>query len=214
MNVIEAINERRSTRAFLPDPVERDKLTAILEAAARAPSWANSQPWEVFVATGATLERIKAGYLEKYASKTPPATDMPMPPAWTQAAKDRRQGLSDGMARVCGEAAKRFGALNREMFNAPAVVFVCMDKVLSHWSLYDIGAYAQNLMLAAVENGLGAIPAITLVLYPDVLRREMRIPDNLKVTIGIAIGHIDKAHRINDFSSERVPFDEATHFFD
>ncbi|MDR2089364.1 MAG: nitroreductase [Clostridiales Family XIII bacterium] len=214
MYVIEAIRARRSTRAFRPDPVERDKLAAILEAAARAPSWANSQPWETFVATGRTLARIKEGYLEKYASKTPPAPETPFPAAWTQAAKDRRNRLNDGMVRACGDAAKQFGALNQGMFNAPAVAYVCIDKVLSPWSLYDAGAYAQSLMLAAFEEGLGTISAITLALYPDVLRREMHIPDNLKVTIGIAIGYIDKENKINDFVSERAPFDETTHFFD
>ena len=214
MNAIEALYARHSTRAFLADPVEKDKLLAISEAAVRAPSWANSQPWEVFVATGATLAGIKKAYLEKYEAKEAPAPETPMPAAWPQASKDRRRLLDEGLKRVCGEAAKQFGALNQSMFNAPAVAFVCMDKSLSEWSLYDIGAYAQSLMLAALEQGLGAIPAITLVLYPDVLRRELRIPDNLKVTIGIAIGYIDKRHGINAFVSDRVPFDETTHFFD
>jgi nitroreductase len=214
MNVIEALYARHSTRAFLAEPVEKDKLIAVLEAAVRAPSWANSQPWEAFVATGATLDRIKKAYLEKYAAKEAPAPETPLPVAWPQASKDRRKLLSDGMAHACGDAVKQFGALNRSMFNAPAVVFVCMDKLLSEWSLYDVGAYAQTLMLAALEKGLGTIPAITLVLYPDVLRREMNIPDNLKVTIGVAIGYIDRQHRINDFVSERVPFGETTHFLD
>jgi len=43
MNVIEALNARHSTREFLPIPVEKEKLTAVLEAASRTPSWANSQ---------------------------------------------------------------------------------------------------------------------------------------------------------------------------
>ncbi|MDR2770497.1 MAG: nitroreductase [Clostridiales Family XIII bacterium] len=213
MNVIEALNARHSTRAFLADPVEKEKLIAVLEAAARAPSWANSQPWEAFVAAGETLRRIKKAYLDKYAAKEAPAPETPIPAAWPQASKDRRKLLDEGLARTCGEAAKQFGALNRNMFNAPAVVFVCMDKTLSPWSLYDIGAYAQSLMLAALEQGLGAIPAITLALYPDVLRREMNIPDNLKMTIGIALGYIDKANGINGFVSERAPFEETTHFF-
>jgi nitroreductase len=214
MNAIEALYARHSTRAFLADPVEKDKLIAVLEAAARAPSWANSQPWEVFVATGATLDRIKKAYAEKYADKAPPAPETPLPAAWPQASKDRRKLLNEALARACGEAAKQFGALNQVMFNAPAVAFICIDKLLSHWSLCDVGAYAQSLMLAALEKGLGTIPAITLALYPDVLRREMSIPDKLKVTIGVAIGYIDKQHGINKFVSERAPFDETTHLFD
>jgi len=41
LNIIEALNARRSTRAFLPKLVEKEKLTAILEAASRTPSWAS-----------------------------------------------------------------------------------------------------------------------------------------------------------------------------
>jgi nitroreductase len=78
-----------------------------------------------------------------------------------------------------------------------------MDKTLSEWSLYDIGAYSQSFMLAALEQGLSTIPAITLTLYPDILRRELAIPDNLKITIGIAVGYADKEHGINKLVSSR-----------
>jgi nitroreductase len=69
MNVTEAINECHSIRAFLPKPVEKDKPDAVLAASVRAPSWANTQLWEIFVVTGSTLERIKEGYRQKYADK-------------------------------------------------------------------------------------------------------------------------------------------------
>ncbi len=99
------------------------------------------------------------------------------------------------------------------MFNAPTVIYICMDKVLSQWSLYDIGAYSQSFMLAAVEQGLSTIPAITLAQYPKVLRRELNIPDNLIITIGIALGYADKDNKINNFHSSRSPLEETVHFF-
>lgn len=214
MNVIEALNARHSTRAFLSTPVEKEKLLAVLEAAARTPSWANSQPWEVFVATGGTLERIRKAYKENYEQKATPAPETPRPPQWTEAAKRRQQQLHPDMVRDGGKDADQFGALNQAMFHAPAVVYLCMDKLLSEWSLYDLGAYSQSLMLAAVEQGLGAIQAITLMLFPEVLRRELKIPDNLKLTIGIAIGYIDKGHGINKFVSARDPLSETVRFLD
>lgn len=214
MNVIDALYARHSIRAFLPKPVEREKLNAVLEAAARTPSWANSQPWEIFVASGAVLDRIKSGYQQKYAEKAPMAPEIPRPAEWTQAAKQRQQQLGRDMERDCGEAVKNFGALNKAMFNAPAVIYICMDKILSEWSLYDIGAYSQSLMLAALEHGLSTIPAITLMAYPDILRRELSIPDNLKLTIGIAVGYADRDNPINSFVSARSPLGETVRFLD
>lgn len=87
-----------------------------------------------------------------------------------------------------------------------------MDKVLSEWSLYDIGAYSQSLMLAAVQYGLGSIPAITLTLFPDILRRELAIPDSVKVTIGIVTGYTDTQNGINNFVSARSPIAQTVRF--
>jgi nitroreductase len=212
MNVTEAINGRHSIRAFLSKPVEKEKLNAILTTALRAPSWANSQPWEVFVAAGAALERIKKGFQQKYADKAASAPETPRPLKWTEAAIKRREQLHVDMERDCGKAVEQFSALNQAMFNAPAVVYICMDKTLSEWSLYDIGAYSQTFMLAALEQGLSTIPAIMLTIFPDVLRQELKIPDNLKLTIGIAVGYADKGNGINNFVSGRKPLEETIRF--
>jgi nitroreductase len=214
MDVIEAIKNRRSIRAFLPKPVDKETLNAILEAASRSPSWANSQPWEIFVATGGALERIRAGYRDMYDKKVSGAPETSFPTSWTEAARKRQQQLYPDMLRDCGDIGEQFGALNQALFNAPAVVYICMDRILSEWSLYDIGAYSQSLLLAAFEKGLGGIQAITLTLYPDVLRRELGIPDNLKITIGIAIGYPDRDNKINNFVSSRSPLEETVRIFE
>jgi len=213
MKVTEALVQRRSVRAFLPTQVEEEKLNAIFEAAARTPSWANSQPWEVFVATGETLARIKTAYKEKYEEGVAGTPETPRPKEWSALAVERQKQLRPDMARDCGDAVEQFGELNQNMFYAPAVIYICMDKVLSEWSLYDIGAYSQSIMLTAKEYGLGTIPAMTTTVFPDVLRKELEIPDNLKVTIGIAIGYTDTEHGINNFVSARSETDKVVRFF-
>ena len=55
MEVTEAIRNRKSTRAFMPKPVDREIITSILECARWAPSGVNSQPWQVAVVTGDTM---------------------------------------------------------------------------------------------------------------------------------------------------------------
>jgi hypothetical protein len=80
-----------------------------------------------------------------------------------------------------------------------------MDTMLTEWSLYDIGAYPQRLMHAAVQKGLSTIPAITLMLYRTSCGGSFQFPTSLKLTIGIAIGYADNANRINNFASARGP---------
>jgi len=46
MDTIEAIEGRRSVRAYKPDPVPRDVLEKIMGATLKAPSWENTQPWD------------------------------------------------------------------------------------------------------------------------------------------------------------------------
>jgi len=58
MDVIEAIESRKSVRAFRPDPVPKEVLTKILEVALRAPSTDNTQPWEFIVAGGQVVQDI------------------------------------------------------------------------------------------------------------------------------------------------------------
>ncbi|SMC50188.1 nitroreductase [Papillibacter cinnamivorans] len=208
MNVTEALSARRSCRAFKPDPVNRSVILQLLEAAARTPSWANTQPWEVYVAAGDVLQAIKDGFLERFGSGTPPCPDLPRPKSWPEEHKKRTQQLTADMALAAGEAVKQFGQLNLKGFYAPAVIYLCMDKTLTPWSIFDLGAFSQSIMLEAAQRGLSTIPAVNLVHYPDVIRRELGIPDTLSVIFGIAIGYEDTSHPINAFRSARRPAGE------
>jgi nitroreductase len=59
MEIVEAIQKRKSIRAFKSDPVPQEILKKIMELALRAPSWANTQPWEFAIVTGKKLEEIR-----------------------------------------------------------------------------------------------------------------------------------------------------------
>lgn len=209
MSVSEALQIRRSCRAFKHDPINRDTLLTVLSTALRSPSWANSQPWELFVAGGDTLQKINQAYLESHRNNVPANPDIPRPKNWPASIITRRQELMSGISQAAGEAVKQFGQLNQKFFQAPAVIYLCMDKSLTTWSVFDLGAISQSIMLAAVEHGLATIPAVTLVHYPEVLRSELNIPDNFSIVLGIAIGYEDQEHPINKFRSTRRPLSDA-----
>lgn len=57
MDTLEAIRTRRSVRRYSDRPVEAEKLTAVLEAARMAPSWANMQCWRFVVIQDPAMKR-------------------------------------------------------------------------------------------------------------------------------------------------------------
>jgi len=83
MDVIDAILARHSVRDFSDKPVAKEIIMQILETATRSPSGGNSQPWEVFVASGATMEKIREMYKERSQSSAggsggPPRLPLPL----------------------------------------------------------------------------------------------------------------------------------------
>lgn len=63
MEFKEAVNYRQSIRYFTDQQIAPADLKEIVQLDQRTPSWANSQPWQAYVATGQTLEKIKAHHL-------------------------------------------------------------------------------------------------------------------------------------------------------
>ena len=59
MQLQEAIRSRRSIRQFLSKPVEEDVIQELIANSLWAPSWGNTQSWEVVVVTGQKLEEFK-----------------------------------------------------------------------------------------------------------------------------------------------------------
>jgi nitroreductase len=214
MDVREALNARYSCRAFTAEPVTRAEVEAIVAAASRAPSWANTQPWEVFVAAGEALERIRQGYLRRAEGGVERALEIAAPASWPEAHRARTAELMRVRFGVLGvspddaDARRRLMQRNFSLFHAPAVAWLCLDKALSPWSLYDLGAFAQSLMLAAAELGLDSVPAVMLAAYPDLVRAELGVPETLAIAIGIALGHADREDPMNNVRSQRRPLAE------
>lgn len=60
------VRTRQSIRQFLPTPMTESQIQTILADAQHAPSATNIQPWQVYVVSGETLNRLKNRILEKF----------------------------------------------------------------------------------------------------------------------------------------------------
>lgn len=222
MDVRDALNLRFTCRAFKEEPVSKEVLFKIMNDATRSPSWANTQPWEIFVAGGEVLESIRRNYMERFSKDVPINPDIPWVENWPHEMEERIQELGIQrfkhlkISRDDKNARNANYRLNFKFFDAPAVVYLCMKEDLTEWSIFDMGLISQSIMLAAQGYGVDSAPAVNLVAYPDVIREEIEIPNELAIIFGIALGYKDDKSPQNTFRSPRRPLKEVVniHGFD
>ena len=226
MDIAEAINERKSIRTFKTDPVPKDTLTEIMEQALRAPSWANTQPWEFAIAAGEPLEEIRKAVSEKIQGGELMNPDLSAPAGYPEPYDTRRRGVGKGLFEAMGipredkERRMKWGMEGMMMFGAPCVIFIYTDRSfymqddrLNVWPVFDCGLITENIMLLAPKYGLGTIPEIQAVAYPDVLKKTLALPESKMLVLGIAIGYPDLDHAVNTFRSNRDPLDVVTRWY-
>jgi len=220
MELLEAIQNRKSIRQFKADPVPRVILEEILQAALRAPSAINTQPWECWVAGGQTLQQLSRELYAEGAKGSPSRADFNLPEIWKDAYMNRMRengkrlfGLL-GIDRQDKEKRKAFALSMYKFFDAPQVVFLCLDSSLGDYSLFDCGCFAQNICLLAVSKGLGTCIQHSGVHYPDIIRKYVPIPVEKKILVAISIGYADEEAVVNRFRSNRELLEKVVHWED
>lgn len=222
--VEDVITGRYSCRAFLPDPVPREEIAAILSLASHAPSGTNIQPWKAWVLTGAALKRVSERLValcndpEASAAHSDPYPYYPK--SWISPYLERRRkvgfalygllGIQKGDARRMQEQHAR----NFKFFDAPVGLIFTVDTVLEQGSWLDYGMFLQTLMLAAKARGLDTCPQAAFIQFHRVLREELGIPDSQAVVCGMSLGHADPQAPENALRTERAPLEEWVQFRD
>ena len=141
MNTLDTIKARRSIREFKADPIERETIETLLEAAVLAPSAKNSQPWRFTVVVQEKRDEML---------------------------RVLRKGIENREAE--GEDIGTIQWTIQAMEQAPLTVLVHNADGIHPWkarkeheswwdiaTVQSVGAAIQNLLLAATELGLGSL---------------------------------------------------------
>ncbi len=220
MEALECITTRQSIRAFLDRPVERQVLEEVLEAARWAPSYKNSQPWEVVVLTGSRKAALTAMLLDLFARDEPPTPDIPEPGAWPPAEQARIEELYRTRAERFGidlsdpAVIRKAKQANFAFYGAPVAVYLFQEGSLSDWSLFDLGLFAQSFMLAAHAKGLGSVPQAFATDYAAQTKEFLGIPAGKRLVLGLSVGYPDTAAPANALRTGRDPVAAFTRWLD
>lgn len=219
MDVVDAIKQRRSYRAFKPDQVPLDILKKIMEQAIWAPSWANTQPWEFAVASGARLKEIQEGFVAK--GMQDPYSEVHRPYEFPEPymgriralqPKDRAEMTKEEMEARFMDNFRHYGATTC-IYLLVGRDFFQQSEGINVWSIYDCGSAVQNIMLLATSYGLGTVAQAQAVVYPDIIRKVLGITGDKLIALGIAIGYPDLDNPANQSRTTREPMEKVVTFY-
>lgn len=211
MKVTEAVNRRKTIRAFLSDLVEDSTIAELLEVAARAPSGGNVQPWRVYVLNGDSMVRFR----DHIADKRPGKPEYPVyPDSLWEPYRTNRFELGELMYEKLGipreDRPARLAQLakNYDFFGAPAAVFCFIDRGMGAAQWSDLGMFLQTFMLAAQEAGLDTCPQEAWAPWAETVQDFVGAPEDEMLFCGVAIGRADWDAPVNSLESPRMPLDQ------
>jgi nitroreductase len=214
LSAVEAVTGRRSIRRFLPTPVPQQTIRAVLQAASRAASGTNIQPWLVHVVRGASRDRLSRAVLAAAKAEDSSIEYGYLPERMNEPYLSRRRKLGHDLYALCGidrhdfDGRKAAMLRNYEFFGAPVGLFFTMERDMALGAWLDCGMFMQNVMVVARAYGLETCPQQAWCDYGAVVHRELSIPDNLIVLSGMALGYADPSAIENKLISDRIGVDE------
>jgi nitroreductase len=214
-----AICERRSVRGFLPKPVPRQVLEEVLALAQRAPSNCNVQPWRVYIASGHTIERLRAALVAAAMTADSPAMLAPVDEFFGDYRKKQIACAVELYGKMGVERGDRLGRFNASLrnfqfFDAPHVAYVCMSKSFGIGVALDVGMYVQTLMLVMRSRGIGSCAQASLRAFPGLVGTHLGIPDEEQILCGLSFGYEDPSVAANQARQPRDPISVNVFFRD
>jgi nitroreductase len=224
---------RRSTRDFLPTPVPQEIIDQILTDALTAPSWSNTRPFKIAVATGDVRDRISGEFLSRwtvlsrimrkglknklrliYSRYGLPTSNRTIVKPYVAELRPRAQRVGKELYELFGvkrgdrDARDKQWGKNYSFFGAPVEMFIYIHKSLHVYAASDAGLMMENLMLSAHGHGLGTCAQGAVNIWDDVVRKEFEITKDYRLLCGMAIGYPSDSP-VNTFKAHRIGADEV-----
>jgi len=219
-----AITTRRSIRAFLPTPVSRETIQDILRVAARSPSGTNTQPWRVYVLTGASKESLSRQLVAAFDDPQARALhteEYPYyPTEWRSPYVDRRRKVGWDLYRLLDIAKTDKARMhvqhrrNFEFFGAPVGLMFTIDRVMQQGSWLDYGMFLQSLMIAARARGLDTCPQAAFTPFHRIICAHLGASAEEQLVCGMSLGHADPDAVENTLATEREPVSQFARFLE
>lgn len=186
MNIEEAIRTRRSIGKVKSDPVPRELIEQIIEAATWAPNHFRTEPWRFIVMT-CEGRRVLGN-------------------AYAQIAAPNLSGLTEE------EQADRLAKQVELAFRAPVVIAAVCTPAVGHLKAIRSEEFAaasaavQNLLLSAHANGLGAIWRSSDIMYQPQMKQAFELAEQEELIGLIYVGYPD----ITPAAGTRTPASDKT----
>ncbi len=220
LNVSDAVSSRFSARAFTSKKVEFETVMSILDRSRFAPSGGNLQPWHVEVLAGPALrgliDAIAASALRHPAGE--PSDYRVYPPNLAEPYRSRRYQCGEDLYAAIGipredklARLQQFGR-NLQGFGAPVVLFFSIERFMGMNQWAHLGMFMQTIMLLAREAGLHTCPQEAWSAYSATIREYLDLPEERMFYCGMAMGHADTGHPINQWRTRRAGLEEVARF--
>ncbi len=217
MDLLNAIKERKSLRAFKPDPIPKERIEEILKLTIHAPSAINLQPWEFVVVTGEEKERLGRRLIKAYKEKQiacSPGNVKPLPKTYAKRGAKTLELMKPFFEEMGVDINKYINEGSCNFYGAPVAILLCLDDSFPEARLVDIGIALGYLVLVAHEFGLATCPIGLITAYEDEIKDLLNIPENKNVVIGVALGYPDSNIPINRFKSPRDNLEKFIRWID
>ncbi len=192
ISLFEAIDTQRAIRRFKPDPISNELIVKLVEAATRAPSGANTQPWRFLIIRENHLKNKIADYYKK---------------SWYKYLEKRIYNPIPKKIKVSATY------LANHIQEAPILILICIEHGGSPSTMSrgaSIYPAVQNMLLTARAYGLGSVLTTLHKDYENEIKQIFDIPENVETAALLPIGYPLEGHGYG--MNKRMSPEEVIHW--